>query len=973
MYMNMNMNMKMRSSLSSFGRTILSSSSHQQQHRSSSSSILSTASRLIRPTGTSTSTQLLCSNSNTNTNMNASSSKTNEYLVQARIQAQKEKLQTRQKSLDEDRERNLRIKRLIHTEAGTGTCNDNDNDNNNEIISDSGFQIPKLYALRISVDAQLRSELKLNGREKRGRVFIEMDSVGSTTLKGLKMELHSFFRCLKRSTYILSACPVPKILEDGSIDSPSLEDEGENNDDTNDNDNDNDADPFCDFVPIENDEDVVTVFEKSVQYYNDHNTALSENALNKLKRPSVLVHVRKDPNAPKPPPPPSYLEHMADPNESETMTMLSFYSFPEGDGEGEGGNGIKDPEEFGLFLRKVWKPFGALGRVYVAKEGVNAQMSIPTNVLDNFRQCCMQIPELGKYMENGINIDPVPLTMEQFAVAGDMDGRPVPPFRNLHIRVRQQIVADGLDKSLDWENAGYDMPPLEWHQKLKEARDAKNMGESNQNADKNDESNTTNDAPIIFDCRNDYETAVGKFEGAIPLNTTNFRDSWEVLEEQLKDAPKDAPIMTYCTGGIRCVKVGAYLTQELGFTNVSRLAGGIIAYDRTLNNEMPDAEPMFKGTNYVFDGRQGRQITDDALGECITCGAKTNLVANCRNEKCHKRMVQCSKCRGDFLGTCSDACKNRVMNDMNSPQTEEGILVNEVQYTNVNDYSLGYSTPVPNFYEEIKQNTAIHLGSGIHMISDSAQGMLLKNLASMSREGRVLEIGSFTGYATSRFLEGAADAGEIICNGEGTGSRESGPFVMSLERDQRAIDLTAFHIRTMSKYGVGKEAAEAASKIREDGAIPPLIEEDSIYFTYKNAGCEIIRVSDALAFVEAISSGIEKSSISPFDIVFIDADKTRFLQYVEACLSNDKVLKKGGMMIVDNVLWKGLVLDLNGGSNDAVTDDEDKMKREELKKSRRARKLANIVHKFNDAIVKDERVEVLMLPIRDGLSLIRKK
>ena len=135
-----------------------------------------------------------------------------------------------------------------------------------------------------------------------------------------------------------------------------------------------------------------------------------------------------------------------------------------------------------------------------------------------------------------------------------------------------------------------------------------------------------------------------------------------------------------------------------------------------------------------------------------------------------------------------------------------------------------------------------------------------------------------------------------------------------------------------------------------------------------------MRVNDALAFVEAISSGIENVSITPFDIVFIDADKTRFLQYIEACLSNDKILKKGGLMIVDNVLWKGLVLDPYGASDDLITDaDEEKDNKEDLKKSRRARKLANIVHKFNDAIVKDDRVEVLMLPIRDGLSLIRKK
>jgi len=114
--------------------------------------------------------------------------------------------------------------------------------------------------------------------------------------------------------------------------------------------------------------------------------------------------------------------------------------------------------------------------------------------------------------------------------------------------------------------------------------------------------------------------------------------------------------------GIRCVKVGAYLTQKLNFTNVSRLAGGIIAYDRTMNGNRNNEESLFKGTNYVFDGRVGRAITDDALGICISCGIKTNILNNCRNKDCHKRMVQCEKCRQKLFGACSDACK-RIANE----------------------------------------------------------------------------------------------------------------------------------------------------------------------------------------------------------------------------------------------------------------------------------------------------------------------
>jgi|AntRauTorckE5430_2_1112549.scaffolds.fasta_scaffold02747_5 predicted sulfurtransferase len=562
-------------------------------------------------------------------------------------------------------------------------------------------------------------------------------------------------------------------------------------------------------------------------------------------------------------------------------------------------------------------------------------------------------------MENDINIDPIPLTVEEFAIAGDMDGKPCPPFGSLHVRVRQQIVADGLDRPLDWESAGYDMPPLEWHQKLKKTREARESGDEDK----------IKGAPLIFDCRNDYETSVGVFEGAETLDTQNFRDSWGVLKNKLKDKPKDTPIMTYCTGGIRCVKVGAYLTQEMGFTNVSRLAGGIIAYDRTLNDKAPDEEPMFKGTNYVFDGRVGRQITDDALGDCMTCGGKTNLLSNCMNSNCHKRMIQCDNCRDSYSGTCSEVCKNRVINSQSSFY-ERKATKNEVKYENLDDYALGYSTPPSDLYEEIKKNTAEFMGSGYHMISDTAQGRLLCNLASISREGRILEIGGFTGYATCCFLEGAANAADAIDNTDSPGNRERGAFVMSLERDGRAIDIAASHLDVMTSVGLGQDGAEKAAGIRGEGPGIPVIESDSILFEYKNAGCELIRVTDALAYVEAIASGIESENTRPFDIVFIDADKTRFLQYVEACLSSDRVLKTGGIMIVDNVLWKGIVLDVNNGTVNISNDSSDA---QEVKKSRRARKLANAVHDFNSAIVNDSRVEVVMLNMRDGLSIIRKK
>lgn len=323
--------------------------------------------------------------------------KTNEYLAQARISVKAAKRETRKSALEQDKQRNLKLKRLLHTEAGGATGDDND-------VSETGFQIPKMYQIRISVDKTLRDELRMNGREKRGRVFMSTDSEGVSTIKGLKFEIHAFFRALKKSSYLLSA-NVPTIQEDGSIFSPG--DEQNNLGD--------EVDRYKDFWDVGSDNEVAHTFEKANTFFEQHNSNLSSDAPNRLKRPSIMIHVSKDPNAPKPLPPPPYLKDMADPKETKTMTMLSFYSFPPG--------GIEDAEDFGTMLRKVWKVFGALGRVYVAKEGVNAQMSIPTNVLSNFRICCLAIPELGEYMENGINVDPIALTMEEFAVSGDMDGK----------------------------------------------------------------------------------------------------------------------------------------------------------------------------------------------------------------------------------------------------------------------------------------------------------------------------------------------------------------------------------------------------------------------------------------------------------------------------------------------------------------------------------------------------------------------
>ena len=253
----------------------------------------------------------------------------NRELVQKRLEVAKAKKEARQKSIEDTIKRQLHIKSVVESKENEG----------------ADFAVPALYAVKVSVCDDLRNEYRLSGREKRGRVFIEIGSPATRSLKALKYDIHAFFKALRKSSFVLSAS-LPEVSPDGSLLAP---------------DNMNSSNTW----DIEADEDVAKTFEMANDFFK---TA----SISGLKRPSVIIHLKKDPNAPPPPPPPAYLENMADPSKSPTMTMLSFYSFPP--------SGIEDPEDFAMYLRRKWKPFEALGRVYVAEEGVNAQMSVPTNV-----------------------------------------------------------------------------------------------------------------------------------------------------------------------------------------------------------------------------------------------------------------------------------------------------------------------------------------------------------------------------------------------------------------------------------------------------------------------------------------------------------------------------------------------------------------------------------------------------------------
>ncbi|MES2812277.1 MAG: rhodanese-related sulfurtransferase [Bacteroidota bacterium] len=281
---------------------------------------------------------------------------------------------------------------------------------------------------------------------------------------------------------------------------------------------------------------------------------------------------------------------------------LSFYAYAN----------IQDPQQFRNDLFLAWDKLEALGRTYVAKEGINAQMSVPAENFEAFRETL----EAYDFMKD-IRLN----------VAVEHDDH---SFLKLTVKVRHKIVADGLnDETFDVTNIGIHLKAKEFNQILEDP-------------------NT-----IVVDFRNHYESEVGHFAGAITPDVETFRESLPIINEQLKDFKEDKNLVMYCTGGIRCEKASAYFKHQ-GFKNVYQLEGGIINYAKQLKEE--GLESKFIGKNFVFDHRLGERITDDIISQCHQCGKPCDNHTNCANDGCHLLFIQCDECAEKMEHCCSSEC-----------------------------------------------------------------------------------------------------------------------------------------------------------------------------------------------------------------------------------------------------------------------------------------------------------------------------
>jgi UPF0176 protein len=294
-----------------------------------------------------------------------------------------------------------------------------------------------------------------------------------------------------------------------------------------------------------------------------------------------------------------------DKNFQERIT-LSFYKY----------FNLGNPSLFRDHLFIMWSRIDVLGRIYIANEGINAQLSVPKDSFDSFKKSVLEIGPL-----NNIRLN----------IALEHDNK---SFLKLTIKIREKIVADGLnDLSFDVTKIGKHLDAQKFNQML---------------SDRN---------TVCIDMRNHYESEIGYFKGAIKPDVDTFRESLQTIDKELEKNGKEKNYLMYCTGGIRFEKASAYLKHK-GIKNVFQLEGGIIEYARQVKEGK--LENNFLGKNFVFDKRMGERISDEIVSNCHQCGNPCDTHVNCANESCHLLFIQCDECKEKMDSCCSKECIDTI-------------------------------------------------------------------------------------------------------------------------------------------------------------------------------------------------------------------------------------------------------------------------------------------------------------------------
>lgn len=277
---------------------------------------------------------------------------------------------------------------------------------------------------------------------------------------------------------------------------------------------------------------------------------------------------------------------------------------------------IADPEAVRLWQKALCARLDLRGRILISKHGINGTLG-------------GDVDDLKAYVKETKTYAAFKGTAFKWGDGARED------FPKLSVKVRDEIVTFGAAEELRVDDngvvgGGKHLKPEEVHKLVQEK-------------------SKTGEDVIFFDGRNAYEAQVGKFKNAIVPDARTSKDFLKELEGDKYADIKDKPVVTYCTGGIRC-EILSSLMKNRGFKEVYQIDGGIVKYGEKYGDE-----GLWEGSLYVFDGRMGIKFSDKAkdIADCVHCGNKTSRYTNCANVACNELIVVCDDCtQNTFCADC---------------------------------------------------------------------------------------------------------------------------------------------------------------------------------------------------------------------------------------------------------------------------------------------------------------------------------
>lgn len=280
--------------------------------------------------------------------------------------------------------------------------------------------------------------------------------------------------------------------------------------------------------------------------------------------------------------------------------IVLFYSFTP----------LPDPEAIRLWQRTLLEKWGLRGRILISKDGINGTAGGEISAVKQYVKATREHPAL-----NGLDV--------KWSEGSAED------FPRISVKVRPEIVSFGAPGELvvteeGVQGGGKHITPEQVHDLVDARRSA---GQD----------------VVFFDGRNSFEAQIGRFKGAVVPQVETTHDFIRELDSGKYDELKDQPVVTYCTGGIRCEVLSALMVKR-GFREVYQLQGGIVRYGEQFGDR-----GLWEGSLYVFDRRMHLEFTPESVtvGRCVGCEAPTNKFENCANASCRKLRLFCPDCAAD--------------------------------------------------------------------------------------------------------------------------------------------------------------------------------------------------------------------------------------------------------------------------------------------------------------------------------------